>query len=130
MTEKERYIVEEKEKIRRFRWEMGDEISKTMWKAMDDVQKAVETIMPRIKEIIRRETETLRAFISNAPFNDAYLKETLYKSLDDLPNIAETFVIAETRRAVRKAFEILKDEVDEKTREALEGFELPIIPGR
>jgi predicted secreted protein len=127
MTEKEYY---EKEKIRRFRWEMDDEIDKIMWKVMDDVQKAVEAIVPQIKEIIRRETAALKAFVSSAPFNDAYLKEALYKSLDDLPNTAEALVTAGARRAVRKVFEILKDEVNEKTREALEGFELPIVPGR
>jgi nucleoid DNA-binding protein len=127
MTEKE---YEEKEKIRRFRWEMLDKIDETTWRAMDDVQKAVETIMPQIKEIIRREAASLKAFISDASFNDVYLKETLCELLDNLPNTAEALVIAEARRAVRKVFEILKDEVNEKTGEALDGFELPIIPGR
>jgi cell pole-organizing protein PopZ len=124
------YYLEEKEKIKRFRCEMGDEIDEATWRAMDDVQKIVESIMPQIKEIIRKETASLKAFVDSAPFDDPYLKEDLYKSLDALPSTAETFIVAGIRRTVRKAFEVLKDDVNEKTSMALEGLDLLIVPDR
>jgi cell pole-organizing protein PopZ len=122
--------VEEKEKIRRFRWEMGDEIDKAAQRAMDDVQKIIEAAMPQIKEIIRREAAALKAFVESAPFDDPDLKEDLNKSLDSFTNTIEAFIVAGVRRAVRKAFEVLKDDVDEKTGEALEGLDLLIVPDR
>jgi hypothetical protein len=123
------YYIEEKEKIRRFRWDMLDEVDKAAWRAMDAVEKIIkDIIMPQIKEAIKSETAALKAFVANAPFNDPYLKEDLYKSLDGLPDTAEMFIIAGIRRTVRKAFEVLKDDVNEKTTEALEGLDLLIIP--
>jgi len=122
--------VEEKEKIRRFRWEMGDEIDKAAQRAMDDVQKIIEAAMPQIKEIVRREAAALKAFVASAPFDDPYLKEDLNKSLDDMVNTVEAFITVGIRRAIRKAFDVLKDDVDEKTGEALEGLDLLIVPDR
>jgi len=123
--------VEEKEKIRRFRWEMGDEIDKAVQRAMDDVQKIIiEAAMPQIKEVVKREAAALKAFVASAQFDDPYLKEDLYKSLDDMVNTVETFITVGIRRAVRKAFDVLKDDVDEKTGEALEGLDLLIVPDR
>jgi len=124
------YYIEEKEKIRRFRWEMLDEIDKTTQRAADDVQKIIEAIMPQIQEIIRREAASLKAFVASAPFDDPYLKEDLYKSLDGVVDTVQLFVINGVRRAVRKTFEILKDDVNEKTGEALEGLDLLIVPSR
>ena len=122
--------VDEKEKIRRFRWEMDDEIDAAAQRAMDSVQKIVESVMPQIKEIIRRETAALKAFVASAQFDDPYLKEDLNKSLDGFANTIEAFIVAGVRRAVRKAFDVLKDDVDEKTGEALEGLDLLIVPDR
>jgi hypothetical protein len=122
--------AEEKEKIRRFRWEMGDEIDKAAWRAMDDVQKIVETVMPQIREVAKREAAALKAFVASAQFDDPYLKEDLNKSLDDMVNTVEVFVTAGIRRAVRKAFETLKDNVNEKTGEALDGLDLLVVPDR
>jgi hypothetical protein len=122
--------TEEKEKIRRFRWEMGDEIDKAAWRAMDDVQKIIEAVMPQIVEIVKREAAALKAFVEGAPFDDPDLKAALNESLDNLPSMMEAFVIAGVRRAVRKVFETLKDDVNEKTGEALEGLDLLIVPGR
>jgi len=122
--------VEEKEKIRRFRWEMGDEIDKAAQRAMGDVQKVVETVMSQIREIVRREAAALKAFVASAQFDDPYLKEDLYKSLDDMVNTVEAFITVGIRRAIRKAFDVLKDDVNEKTGEALEGLDLPIVPDR
>ena len=122
------YYLEEKEKIKRFRCKMSDEIDEATWRAMDDVQKIIESMMMQIKEIIRKEAASLKAFVDSAPFDDPYLKEDLYKSLDGLPDTAEMFIIAGIRRTVRKAFEVLKDDVNEKTTEALEGLDLLIIP--
>jgi len=118
---------EEKEAIKRFRWGMEDEIGKAMWRAMDDVQKVIEAAMPQIKEIVKREAAALKAFVESAPFDDPELKGELYRSLDDLANTMEAFIIAGMRRAVRKAFETLKDDVDEKTNMALEGLDLLIV---
>ena len=122
--------VEEKEKIRRFRWEMGDEIDKAAQRAMDDVQKIIEAAMPQIKEIVRREAAALKAFVASAQFDDPYLKEDLNKSLDSFVNTIEAFITVGIRRAIRKAFDVLKDDVDEKTGEALEGLDLLIVPDR
>ena len=122
--------VEEKEKIRRFRWEMGDEIDMAAQRAMGDVQKIIEAAMPQIKEIVRREAAALKAFVASAPFDDPYLKEDLYKSLDDMVNTVEAFITVGIRRAIRKTFEVLKDDVNEKTGEALEGLDLLIVPDR
>ena len=122
--------VEEKEKIRRFRWEMGDEIDKAAQRAMGDVQKVVETVMSQIREIVRREAAALKAFVASAQFDDPYLKEDLYKSLDDMVNTVEAFITVGIRRAIRKAFDVLKDDVNEKTGEALEGLDLLIVPDR
>jgi len=124
------YYIEEKEKIRRFRWEMGDEVDKATWRAMDDVQKIVESVMPQIKEVVKREATALKAFVVSAPFDDPDLKAALNKSLDNLVNTVEAFVIAGIRRTIRKPFEILKDDVNEKTGEALEGLDLLIVPGK
>ncbi|MFZ8811964.1 MAG: hypothetical protein ACO2PN_28175 [Pyrobaculum sp.] len=129
MNEKE-YYTEEKERIRRFRWEMLDEVDNAMWQAMDDVQKVVESIMPQIKEIIKKETASLKVFITSAQFDDVYLKEDLYKSLDSIVNTVEVFITAGVRRAVRKTFELLKEDINEKTGEALEGLDLLIVPGK
>jgi hypothetical protein len=120
------YYLEEKEKIRRFRWEVLDEIDLAAQRAADGAQKIIESVMPQIKEIVKRETAALKAFIASAPFNDPYLKEDLYKSLDSFADTVETFVIAGVRRAVSKAFEVLKDDVNEKTTEALDGLDLII----
>jgi methionine synthase II (cobalamin-independent) len=109
---------------------MGDEIDAAMWRAMDGVQKIVESVMSQIKEIIRREAAALKAFVASAQFDDPYLKEDLNKSLDGFANTIETFIVAGVRRAVRKAFDVLKDDVDEKTGEALEGLDLLIVPDR
>ncbi len=124
------YYVEEKEKIRRFRWEMLDEADKTAERAMDEVQKIVEAVMPQIKEAVKREAAALKAFVASAEFNDPYLKEDLYKSLDDVVNTVHLFIVTGIRRAVRKAFEVLKDDINEKTGEALEGLDLLIAPDR
>jgi hypothetical protein len=124
------YYVEEKEKIRRFRWEILDEIDKAAWRAMDEVQKIIETVMPQIKEAVQKEVTALKAFVASAPFDDPYLKEDLYKSLDGVVNTVHLFVVAGIRRTIRKPFEILKDDVNEKTGEALEGLDLLIVPDR
>jgi len=83
------YYIEEKEKIRRFRWEMGDEVDKAAWRAMDDVQKIVESVMPQIKEVVKREATALKAFVVSAPFDDPDLKAALNESLDNLVNTVE-----------------------------------------
>jgi hypothetical protein len=124
------YYIEEKEKIRRFRWEMLDEIDKTTQRAADDVQRIIEGVMPQIKEVVKREAAALKAFVASAEFNDPYLREDLYRSLDGFADTVEMFIIAGVRRAVRKAFEVLKDDVNEKTGEALEGLDLLIVPDR
>jgi hypothetical protein len=115
---------EEEEAIRRFRWEMGDEIDKAALRAVDDMRKVVEAAMPQIREIAKREAAALKAFVESAPFDDPDLKAALNESLDSLANTMEAFIIAGMRRAVRKAFETLKDDVDEKTNMALEGLAL------
>jgi uncharacterized membrane-anchored protein YjiN (DUF445 family) len=117
---------EEKEKIRRFRWEMFDEIDAAAWRVMDDVQKVIEAAMPQVKEIVKREVAALKAFIEGAPFDDPDLKNALNESLDNLTNTVEIFIIASVRRAVRKTFETLKDDVDEKAKTALEGLDFLI----
>jgi len=124
------YYAEEKEKIRQLRWEMLDEIDKAAWRAADNVQKIVESALPQIKEVVKRETAALKAFVESAPFDDPDLKTALSESLDNLVNTVEAFVIAGIRRAIRKPFEVLKDDVNEKTGEALEGLDLLIVPER
>ncbi len=99
------YYIEEKEKIRKFRWEMLDEIDLAAQRAADGVQKIIEGVMSQIKEAVKKETAALKAFVASAPFDDPYLKEDLYKSLDGFVDTVEAFVIAGIRRAVRKAFE-------------------------
>ncbi len=124
------YYVGEKEKLMRFGWEMNSEIEKATWRAMDDIEKIVESIMPQIKEIIRREAATLKAFVATAEFNDPYLKEAIYKLIDEMANNIEIFVVAGMRRAIRKTFETLRDDVEGEIAEALDGLDLLIVPDR
>jgi len=120
--------MEEKEKVRRFRWEICDEIDRAAWRAMDEVQKLIEAAMPQIKEVVKKEAAALKAFVESAPFDDPDLKAALKESLENLHNTVEVFIVAGIRRAVRKTFETLRDDVNEKINTALEGFDLLITP--
>jgi len=122
--------MEEKEKIRRFWWEMCDEIDKAAWRAMDEVQKVVVAVMPQIREAVKREAASLKAFVESAPFDDPDLKAALNESLDSLSNTVEVFIVAGIRRAIKKTFETIRDDANEKINTALEGLDLLIVPDR
>jgi hypothetical protein len=118
------YYEAEKAKIRQFRCEMKDVVDEVTWKVMDEVQEELKAVMPRIKEVAERAADALKAFVESAPFDDPDLKAALDESLDKLPGIMEVFIVAGVRRAVKKTFESMRLDIDERTNMALEGLDL------
>ncbi len=115
---------EEKAKVRQFRCEAKDVIDEMTWKTMDEVQERLKPVMPQVREAAANAAAALKAFVEGATFDDEHLKKALYESLDKFPNIMEMYITAAVRAAVRKAFESMRLDVDEKANMALEGLDL------
>jgi hypothetical protein len=117
--------VEEQEKIKKFRCEVKDAIDELSQVVMDKAQKELEAVLPRIKEIVTKEAvAALKAFVATAPFDDPDLKAALERVLDGLPDVVAAYITAGMRRAVKKAFEMTKSDIDDETNTALEGLDL------
>jgi|MonGeyMetagenome_1017769.scaffolds.fasta_scaffold182216_3 16S rRNA U516 pseudouridylate synthase RsuA-like enzyme len=124
MNTQKNYYEEEAERVRRFKCEVKDAIDEMTWKTMDEVQERLKTIMPQVREAAENAAAALKALIEGAAFDDEHLKKALYESLDKFPNIMEMYIAAGIRSAVRKSFEAVRLDVDEKVNMALEGLDL------
>jgi uncharacterized membrane-anchored protein YjiN (DUF445 family) len=118
------YTEMEKAKIKQFRCEAKDIIDEVARKVMDEVQEELKPATARIKEVAERAAAALKAFVESAPFDDEHLKAALNESFDKLPDVMEIFIDAAVRRAVKKTFETIRLDIDEKTNMALEGLDL------
>jgi len=126
MNTQKNYYEAEKAKIKQFKCEAKDVVDELAWKAADEVQERLNAVMPQIREAAENAAAALRAYVESAPIDDDHLKEALYKTFDELADMMEMFLAEEVRRAVMRAFESVRLDIDEKVNMALEGLDLLI----
>jgi hypothetical protein len=120
----QKYYEEEAERLKRFKCEMKDAIDEVTWKTVDEVQERLKVVMPQIREAAEKAAAALKAYVESAPFDDNHLKEALDESFDKLVDLMEMFLTDEVVHAVRKTFDSMRLDVDEKVNMALEGLNL------
>jgi len=93
-------------------------------KVLDEIYDTLNVVTPHINEIAEKTATKLKEYIENS-IADERLKETLCETFDNLPKDILYFIAAGVERAVRKTFEVMLFDIDDKTKVASHTMKVP-----